>query len=799
MERLRSSFVESKLSGPVPEAQSPEAGVGGNNTTPALSSSVLAYVDCIFSGSVERIAYFNEETGQCVVDIRTDKHKGHLLIAGSLASIYPGQGLIVHVSLTVAQKQEFEAAGTLSTEGLLKARQLTVAPPPQGRALKKFLKSEAMPGIGPKLATLLSQAFPTSLFSVLDETPEQLLKIHGVGLKKQKQILSSWTEFKALTRFEEFLFAEKLPLNWAKLLWRTHRFESFRVLTEEPYSVVRSHDFSFDIIDAFALRRGFALDSTERIQCALYDLLQGYYRQGHCAYPEKELMERALEKTGVSAEIVEDVLELELVDENLISEIIAGTPCLYAKEIWKLERDVARQLLAFELRETPWGWIHLEKLLSWAQDLLEIQLAPLQKQAIETALSSALTVITGGPGTGKTTLIRSLVTILQTQFCRFALCSPTGRAAQRLEESTGAPAHTIHRLLKYNGMTGTFGYNRERLLDIDLVLIDEVSMVDLSLMSHLLDALPPHCALILVGDADQIPSVGAGSVLQSVIASGRFSTVRLTDIFRQSEQSLIKINSNRINAGQMPLTAYNAKNDFHYIPVRGLEETKKTILDLFTRVIPKECGITDPREFQILVPMNRGALGTRQLNDEIQEFIAKKTLGDDLYGELESVSGFGQNFKRGDKVMAIKNDYVKDVFNGDIGFIRNIDHEQQGIDVQFGDRLLRFGFAELDRLTLAYAISIHKSQGSEYRAVIVVVTGEHLPMVHRHLIYTAVTRGKEHVFLVAEPSALQAAILSDENNRRWQKLTELLTVTAISGDSEAQVLPSPSGFPHLRQ
>lgn len=755
----------------------PEAGVVGNLPTPAFPASRTSSSESIeyrLLGSVERIAYFNEETGQCVLDIKTELHKGHLLVAGRIAAIHPGQGLEAVLSITPAQRDDFETRGVFAVEGLLKAQKLTATAPRHGRALKKFLKSEALPGIGPKLAATLSQSFPLNLFSILDESPEALLNVHGVGVKKQTQILESWREFKALSSFENYLFQENLPLHWARLLWRTFRADSEMQLKTRPYQLVRSHDLSFDVVDTYALRRGFPMDSIERIRCGLYDLLQGFYRQGHCAYPEQELLTRAFEKLGVPLPLLEDVLELELVEENLISETIGTTPCLYSKEIWQLERDVAEKLLSFEQRETPWGWIHTEKVLEWAQNLLGIQLAPLQKHAIETALSSALTVITGGPGTGKTTLIKSLVTILQTQFARFVLCSPTGRAAQRLEEATGAPAHTIHRLLKYNGLTGTFAYNENRPLDLDLLLIDEVSMVDLSLMARLLSALPPHCALILVGDADQIPSVGAGSILQSVIASGRFSTVRLTDIFRQSEQSLIKINANRINSGLMPLTRYNAKNDFHYIPVRGIEETKKTILDLYNRVIPKDCGITDPRQFQILVPMNRGALGTKQLNDEIQQYIASRSLGANMYEDVESVSGFGQNFKRGDKVMAIKNDYLKDVFNGDIGFVRNIDHDQQGIDVQFGERFIRFSFAELDRLTLAYAISIHKSQGSEYRAVIVVVNQDHLPMLQRHLIYTAVTRGKEHVFLVAEPSALQAAILSDENNRRWQKLTELL-------------------------
>jgi exodeoxyribonuclease V alpha subunit len=403
-------------------------------------------------------------------------------------------------------------------------------------------------------------------------------------------------------------------------------------------------------------------------------------------------------------------------------------------------------------------------------------LAPLQRQAISTALTSPLAVITGGPGTGKTTLIQSLVTILQTQFMKFALCSPTGRAAQRLAETTRTPAKTIHRLLKYNGATGRFSFNQGNPLDLDLVLVDEASMVDLSLMSHLLEALPDNCSLVLVGDADQIPPVGAGNVLQSILESKRFPVVKLQEIYRQSEKSLIKINAHRINNGEMPLTKLEGTNDFHYIPVYGVDHAKKVIFDLVTNILPNRFGIFDPSQVQILVPFNRGPLGTHQLNEELQEIIRRPTSASD---ESEQITGFGQIFKKGDKVMIIKNDYIKDVYNGDIGFLARIDHAAQTVEVQFDERSLQFGFDELDRLTLAYAISIHKSQGSEYRAVIVVVTDEHLPMAQRHLIYTAVTRGQEHVFLVAEPHALQAAIHSNENNKRWQKLTELLRSKVI--------------------
>jgi exodeoxyribonuclease V alpha subunit len=585
---------------------------------------------------------------------------------------------------------------------------------------------------------------------------------------------------------ESFLFQEKLPLHWGKILFPFHGEQSISYLTLSPYQAGTRHALPFDWIDPFALKHGFSPEDPERIQCGLYDLLQNSYKQGHCAYPEARLLQELREKLNVPQALLEDSLELELISDNLILDTIDNMACIYLKDIWHLEREVYSQLLSFEQRKPDsWSEYQSRKFLIWAQELLRIDLAPLQQQAIETALSSSLAVITGGPGTGKTTLIRSLVTILQAQFTKFALCSPTGRAAQRLAEATSTPAKTIHRLLKYNVSTGLFTFNEERPLDLDLLLVDEASMVDLSLMSHLLKALPNHCSLILVGDADQIPPVGAGQVLQSILDSKRFPVVRLKDIFRQSEKSLIKINAHRINKGLMPLSGPAGTGDFQYIPVHGADHAKKVIWDLVTRVIPDKCGIQDPSQFQILLPMNRGPLGTQQLNEELRSLMTPNR---------ESVAGFGQVFQKGDKVMVVKNDYAKDVFNGDIGFLSAIHHDRQTVEVQFDERLVQFPFDELDRLTLAYAISIHKSQGSEYRAVIVVLTDEHLPMAQRHLVYTAVTRGKEHVFLVAEPHALQTALFSNENNKRWQKLTELLQSTKPISD-----LNSPSPLPHETQ
>lgn len=734
----------SQLSFETPVAETPRAFISD------LEKGVIA-------GHVEKVVFLNVVTGQCLLDVKAEGAKNHFMVAGYVPSVFPGQSIVAKTGKAIADGEV----------KILSASSLEIGPPVLERTMRKFLKSSAMSDLGKVIAKSLVEKFPHNLFAVMELDPRRLSEAEGIGAKRRQQIIEAWEKFKAQEKFKKFLFIEHLPLEWAEILWAASGAEAQEIFVKNPYGTAREKSLSFDLVDSYALRRGFSLDSEERIRCALHDMLQNFYQQGHCAYPEDRLLEEANLKLNCSHEALESGLEIELIEKKFIEDRIGDTPCIYLAEVWALERNVAHKLRAFEFKDPPWGWFDLDKVLRWSQSILDLQLAPLQKEAIETALSVPLTVITGGPGTGKTTLVRALTTILQTQHLKFALCTPTGRAAKRLEETTGQPAQTIHRLLKMNG-AGQFAYNRESPLDVDLVLVDEISMVDIALMNSLLEALPDHCALILVGDADQIPPVGAGNILQSMIDSQKFTVVRLKEIFRQSEQSMIKLNAQRINAGQMPMKTDLANSDFHYLPIHGNEEAKRMVFDLATRVIPLEFGIHDMKQVQILVPLNTGVLGTQKLNKELQE------LFDSSGGTASGITGFEQTFGIGDKVMVIKNDYKKNLFNGDIGFIRNINHFEQYLDIEFDDRRIRFGFEELERLSLAYAISIHKSQGSEYRAVIVVVTSEHLPLAQRHLIYTAVTRGKEQVFLVAEPQALQTAIASDENNRRWEKLTELL-------------------------
>ncbi len=743
-----------------------------DNPTPSAAANARAGVfeinasgnllpgDCLI-GSVEKVNFFDEVTGQCLLEVKTGSSKNRYLIQGRLSSVYPGQ--TVQAYLTSSNDIENPGA-SLSTSKII------VSNPNTSRTLRKFLKSEAFIGIADNVAKILSIEFPGTLFEYLESNPKILGEASGIGPKKKNQILQAWAEHKLTTAIRSFLFEYDLPLEWARILKMHYQEQSIEVLKLNPYQIAAKHGFSFAAVDFFALKLGFLADSEDRARCAIRDTLQNYYKQGHCAYPEAKLLQEVDCKLGISTETIENGFELELLAKNLVVDKIGNESCVYLKEIWNMENKLAEKLIQLSMQESPWGWFNSDKVLGWAQNLLNINLAPLQKEAIETALSANLSIITGGPGTGKTTLIRALIAILQTQYLNIALCSPTGRGAKRLEDTTGVAAKTIHRLLKYDGMTGEFIVNRNNPLKADLVLIDEVSMVDVSLMYHLLDALPDNCALIVVGDADQIPSVGAGSILQSMIASKRFAMVKLTDIFRQSDKSLIKVNAKLINSGKMPVMATHEDTDFHYIPVHGAKEAKEVIFDLVTNIIPNRYNIRNLFHSQVLVPQSGGELGTQNLNEELQRLFT------DSSSKAISISGFGQTFRVGDKVMVIKNDYVKNVFNGDIGLIKTIHIEEQYLEVDFEDRTLRFDLDELDRLTLAYAISVHKSQGSEYRAVIVVITEEHSRMAQRHLLYTAVTRGKEHVFLVADPATLQSSVSSDEHNRRYQKLTELLAL-----------------------
>ena len=487
--------------------------------------------------------------------------------------------------------------------------------------------------------------------------------------------------------------------------------------------------------------------------------------EGHCGLPAETLVPATARLLEVPAELVEEALHLELGAGSVIADDLDGRRCVFLAGLYRAEREIAEKLAILAVGRPPWPPIDADKAIPWVERRTKLALASGQRKAIRVALASKILAITGGPGVGKTTLVNSLLKVLGAKALAIALCAPTGRAAKRLSDSTGLEAKTIHRLLETDPRTGSFRRNEAAPLACDLLVVDETSMVDVPLIRALLRALPEQAALLLVGDVDQLPSVGPGQVLVDIIASGVVPVVRLTEIFRQAATSQIITNAHRINRGLMPDLAPIEGGDFYFVDAIDAEDGVRRLL-AFVQRIAKRFAIDPIRDIQVLCPMNRGGLGARSLNIELQNTLNPP-------GEAR-IERFGWTFCPGDKVMQVENDYDKEVYNGDLGIVSRIDTEESQLTVQFDGRDITYDFAELDELVLAYATTIHKSQGSEYPAVVIPLSTQHYPMLQRNLVYTGVTRGKRLVVLLGQRKALAIAVKGAQTRRRWSKLGDWL-------------------------
>jgi exodeoxyribonuclease V alpha subunit len=711
------------------------------------------------SGSIERVTFHSEATGFCVLRVKVKGHRDVVTVVGSAASVTAGEFI--------------DCLGEWANDrqhGLqFKATELKTVQPTTLEGIEKYLGSGMVKGIGPHFAKKLVKAFGVDVFDVIEQTPERLLELPGIGKKRQERVTSAWSEQKAIREIMVFLQSHGVGTSRSVRIYKTYGDEAIAKVQENPYRLALDiHGIGFKTADALAQRLGIGRQSLIRAQAGVRHVLQEWSGEGHCAAFRDKLVELAVKLLEIPDNVIEQAIGEELAEENLVSELIDGQEALFLTPLYRAETGCATHLLRLRQGALPWGDIDTAKATPWVEEKTGLSLSESQKIAISLVLHSKVSVITGGPGVGKTTLVNSILKILRAKRITIGLCAPTGRAAKRLTESTGLEARTVHRLLEFDPQAFAFKHNDENPLDIDLLVIDEASMMDVVLMNQLLKAIPTHAALLIVGDVDQLPSVGPGAVLADIIASGQIPTVRLTEIFRQAATSQIIVNAHKINQGQVPAAEQAGEtSDFYCLHADTPEEVFAKLIQVVTERIPKRFGFDPANDIQVLTPMNRGGLGARSLNVELQAR---------LNGNSEpKITKYGSTYAPGDKVIQNVNNYDKDVFNGDIGRILSIDQEEGLLSVRFDDREVEYEFSELDEISLAYATSIHKSQGSEYPVVVMPLAMQHYTLLERNLVYTGVTRGKQLVVIITQPKALGMAVRTQRSQKRLTNLVGCLS------------------------
>jgi len=714
-------------------------------------------------GVLERIVYLNEEDGFTVARLQVsvkdpvgEGEKDLVTVVGHMPGVNPGESLRLEGRWVVDKKfgEQFRVESWLSMQ------------PATLTGIQKYLGSGLIRGIGPIMAKRLVERFGLETLEVIEREPERLLEVDGIGPIRSERITRAWEEQKEIRQVMIFLQGCGVNTCYAVKIYKRYSNQAILVLKENPYRLATEiSGIGFKTADRIAQNMGIDPHSRIRAEAGLLYSLSQLVDEGHVCYPQDQLLEKTTRTLEIERGILEGALDSLARQEKVTIEEWKGAKVVYLTPLRVAEENTAKRLR--ELLRSPKQLLQIdvEAAIEWVQGQTGIELAEMQKEAIRKAIEGKVLVLTGGPGTGKTTLVNSLIRILEKKRQRIVLASPTARAAKRLAEVTGREAKTIHRLLEYSPREGEFKRNDEKPLQADLVVIDEASMVDILLMNHLLKAIPPSATLVLVGDVDQLPSVGPGNVLRDIIESGTVETVRLTEIFRQAQKSLLVVNAHRVNRGEFPRTDRGGEglSDFYFMEREDPEMALKTIKQLCAERIPEAFGLNPLDEIQVITPMHRGVVGVTNLNRELQNLLNPA-------GE-EIVRG-GRRFRLGDKVMQIRNNYEKEVFNGEIGRIAQVDLEDQQMWVEFDGRRISYDWSEFDDLVLAYAISIHKSQGNEYPAVVVPILTQHYVMLQRNLLYTAITRAKKLAVLVGTKKAIAIAVRNDKVQRRYTHLRE---------------------------
>jgi exodeoxyribonuclease V alpha subunit len=713
------------------------------------------------SGLVERVTYHNADNGWAVLRIKARGHRDLVTVVGSVVSISPGEFIQASGRWTTHRDHGLQFAADF----------LRSAPPTSLEGIEKYLGSGLVKGIGPHFAKRLVKAFGEAVFDVIEQQSERLIEVGGIGPKRAARITTAWADQKAIREIMVFLQSHGVGTSRAVRIYKTYGADAIPLVTENPYRLARDiRGIGFKTADQIAEKLGIAKTAMIRARAGVSYALLEAVDDGHCGLPRDDLLAQAEALLEIPAATLQEAVDLELADGSVVADRVNDKESVFLRKLWEAERTITARLVSLREGPPPWPRIDAGKALEWVQAKLGVTLADSQKDAVRTALASKVLVITGGPGVGKTTLTKALLKILTAKPIKVLLAAPTGRAAKRMSEATGLEAKTIHRLLEIDPKTGGFRRGEEEPLDCDLLVLDETSMVDVPLMASVLKAMPQQAALVLVGDVDQLPSVGPGQVLADIIASEAVPVVRLTEVFRQAAESQIIVSAHRINHGQIPnLTPPKPgdTSDFYFTEAVDADDAVRKVVEIVQNRIPRRFGFDAIRDVQVLCPMNRGALGARSLNVALQAVL-------NPLSDQPSVERFGHTYRPGDKVMQIENDYDKEAFNGDIGFVTSIDPEAQEVVIDFEGREVVYEFGELDEVVLAYATTIHKSQGSEYPAVVMPVTMNHFMMLRRNLIYTGVTRGKKLVVIVGQRKALGIAVRGSGDQHRWSKLRELL-------------------------
>lgn len=715
-------------------------------------------------GAIERVTFHSDDTGFTVLKVNVKGERMPVTVVGNAPHLVAGEWI------------EAKGRWTMNREHgrQFQAEDLRAHPPDSLDGIEKFLGSGLVKGIGPVYAAKLVKAFGADIFDIIDRESARLEEVEGIGKVRRIRIKDSWREVKEIRAIMTFLLAHGAGASRAYRIYKVYGDQAIARVSADPYCLARDiRGIGFKTADGIAEKLGIAKDSPLRAKAGVAYMLMELTGQGHCGIPREELAQAASEMLGIARPLIDDAVEAGLADKLLVEEQVPGAdPLVYPPSLREAEAGLANLLKRLTAGAHPCPAIDLDKAIPWVEQQVGLTLAASQRDALKQCTRDKVFAITGGPGVGKTTLVHAIIRIFRAKKLDVVLCAPTGRAAKRMTEATGLEAKTIHRLLAFDPATGGFKHNDRKPLPGDVFIVDEASMIDILLAYHLVRAIPPAASLILVGDVDQLPSVGPGAVFKDLLESRCIPTAVLTTIFRQAEQSAIVRAAHAIREGNLPaMDKDNPDTDLFLIHMDEPEAIAARIVQMVKRSVPEKTGLDPVEDIQVLTPMQRGILGARNLNLELQKAMNPRA---------ESIDRFGYSFRVFDKVMQIENDYDKDVFNGDIGVISRLDVIEGQVHVRYGSRTVAYDENELDELVPAYAITIHKSQGSEYPCVIIPLHTQHYVMLQRDLIYTALTRGKKLVIVVGPAKALAMAVKTHHAHARRTTL----------GERVRQVLPS---------